>query len=344
MKRLLLFVFLIGVSFHAFSQGTTLRNKTSKQVEPYEYDYVFPILGQGAADKGFKLPLPHGIMFNFLPMQQFIQISDLHVGFNNGELINLENIVKFDKTKVNGVTYNFRFDTWVLPFLNVYAMYGRLNSKVNVNIVKPIDLTTTTTSIGQYGSIGAMVAGAFGNFFFSGDFNHSWTTSDKLDKPARVLVGSARVGPIFSIRDKPEMNVAFWGGIMYTHLVSETVGSINANEVFPNLGSDVDETISDLNDYYNSLGPGGQLLFKDVYEKLVNGLTSVKDFGDNGTIQYQMQKSIQNPYNLAIGGQWQINLRWQLRTEVQLLGDRTAGLLSLNYRFGIPGKNLFSKK
>ena len=34
--------------------------------------------------------------------------------------------------------------------------------------------------------------------------------------------------------------------------------------------------------------------------------------------------------------------RWQLRAEAQLLGDRTAGLFSLNYRFGIKGKNWFS--
>jgi len=45
---------------------------------------------------------------------------------------------------------------------------------------------------------------------------------------------------------------------------------------------------------------------------------------------------------MLLGAQWQINHRWQLRAEAQVLGDRTAGLFSVNYRFGVRGKNWFS--
>lgn len=57
-----------------------------------------------------------------------------------------------------------------------------------------------------------------------------------------------------------------------------------------------------------------------------------------------MEKKIVRPVNLIIGGQWQISPEWQLRGEMQILGDRTIGLLSINWRFGIPGHNLFAVK
>ncbi len=38
---------------------------------------------------------------------------------------------------------------------------------------------------------------------------------------------------------------------------------------------------------------------------------------------------------MAIGGQWQINRRWQFRVEYGFLRTKQTGLASLNYRFWI---------
>jgi hypothetical protein len=52
-----------------------------------------------------------------------------------------------------------------------------------------------------------------------------------------------------------------------------------------------------------------------------------------------MNKEVPKPLNMLLGVQWQIDYRWQVRAEAQLLGSRTAGMISVNYRFGVKGKN-----
>ena len=138
------------------------------------------------------------------------------------------------------------------------------------------------------------------------------------------------------------MNVVLWGGIMYSRLNGETKGRIGFKEVFPGAPGKIDEIQTDLDGWYNDLTLQDQLKYKIVYERVSQGLDDAKTGVETSSIQYEMQKSFDNPWNLIVGGQWQINYRWQFRTEAQLLGDRTAGLFSLNYRFGLKGRNLFS--
>ncbi len=53
------------------------------------------------------------------------------------------------------------------------------------------------------------------------------------------------------------------------------------------------------------------------------------------TIHYSLTKKPQSNWTMLIGTQYQLNRHWQLRTEAGVLGGRTSGLLSMNYRFGL---------
>jgi hypothetical protein len=129
---------------------------------------------------------------------------------------------------------------------------------------------------------------------------------------------------------------------MYTNFNSNTTGSIRANELAPDAPARVDEMISDLNDWYDGLSPADQIKYYLPYTKLNDGLEGLLNSVSNGYIRYSFDKKINSPWNMLVGAQWQISYRWQVRAEAQFLGDRTAGLFSLNYRFGIKGENWFS--
>jgi hypothetical protein len=55
----------------------------------------------------------------------------------------------------------------------------------------------------------------------------------------------------------------------------------------------------------------------------------------SGVVSYALKKRPTKNWNMLIGGQYQFNKRWQIRSEAGFLGGRGQLLLSGNYRFGI---------
>jgi hypothetical protein len=49
-------------------------------------------------------------------------ISDLMVGFNNGPMYDMDEIVRFDDAIATANAINVRPDFWLFPFLNVYGI------------------------------------------------------------------------------------------------------------------------------------------------------------------------------------------------------------------------------
>lgn len=339
MKKILLILVAVGIGLPAlvFSQGTTIREEKKDAVTPLKYPYVMPILGDKVAKKGFQLPLPQGIMVNTFYGVQDLSISGLQVGFNDGELINLDSIVQFSGASSKAFTMNVRIDTWVLPFWDFYVLGGFASASTTTTLSSPVILDTDTKSNGYYVGLGSTLAFGIRGFFASIDGNYIWNFQDVLTKPAQVLTVGLRTGPVFKFKKHKEMNIIPWVGVLFTNLNSETVGSIDANEVFD--GSAIGGVQEDLDSWYNDLSPAKQKLYENAYNKLSAGLDNVGSNLEESTIQYEMKKGIDHPFNLIIGGQYQVNLRWQIRGEAQILGDRFGGLLSLNYRFGIKGKN-----
>ena len=87
LKQIVILSLLLSVSFHftATAQYTSKKIKSKHQLytdslKQVNYDYIFPILGQGAYKKGFDIPYPVGIMANFMWMKQHIIIDNLQLG------------------------------------------------------------------------------------------------------------------------------------------------------------------------------------------------------------------------------------------------------------------------
>ena len=348
--QLLLTSLFLLIFYNVSAQNMPSRLHAHDSTETYStYPYMFPILGEKLNQRGIKLPLPAGIMINALTGKQNLTLTDLSLGFGNSnnpnppEMINVDDFIKFDDISAQTSTFNMRLDAWLLPFLNVYGIVGQTKkAEINVNLTEPFPLEVTTGVSGTYVGFGVMAAGALGKIFVSADLNRTYNFNPRLNEPAKVIVSGLRTGPVFRFGKKEEMNVTFWIGTMFTGFNGATSGQINTIELAPDAPARVDEMQAKLDEKYNSLSPIDKIKYQVLYNKLTDGLTSLKNGIETSYIRYDMNKSIEHPWNMLVGGQWQINYRWQVRTEAQFLGDRIAGMFSVNFRFGIRGKNWLS--
>ncbi|TFV96024.1 hypothetical protein E4S40_07295 [Algoriphagus kandeliae] len=345
-------IFLLLFALLPFSTEAQKGKKASTSDSSYfekPYPYILPILGDKAHNAKVRLPFPMGIMVNNLVGTQFLSLTDLSLGFgrfsdpNPPNMIDLSEVVEFEDIKAQTSTHNIRIDTWVLPFLNVYGIVGQTKkADINVNLTKPIPLDVSTEVSGTYVGYGLMAAGAVGRLFASLDMNQTFNYNPRLEEPAKVTIFGIRTGPVFKFKNRPQSNVTFWAGAMLTSFNSETTGNIPSLELAPNAPERIQELQGNLDNWYEDLSPADKLKYALIYNRLGEGLDNLGESIQDSYISYSFNKGIENPWNMLIGAQWQLNYRWQIRTEAQFLGDRTAGLFSLNYRFGIKGKNWFS--
>ena len=97
------------------------------------YPYILPIWGAKVAAKGFDLPYSAGLSLNYAWQQSDLVIDNLSVGFNNGPMYNIDEIVRFNSAVSTTSLLNFRPDFWVLPFLNVYGLFMKGNSSTAID-------------------------------------------------------------------------------------------------------------------------------------------------------------------------------------------------------------------
>lgn len=91
-------------------------------------DSVFPLLREIAGDR--ELPKPYGVSADFVTMYQNYDIQSLAfqlpgVSLSDPNVIGVKNSVREGDLK---------FDTWVLPFLNVFGVYGHVSADTRVDL------------------------------------------------------------------------------------------------------------------------------------------------------------------------------------------------------------------
>ena len=168
-----------------------------------EYDNVFPILGRKALEHGVRLQAHLGINLNYFAASQGIAISNLGLAVNDGDWVDMSDVIKFDATTSDVENVNARVDLWVLPFLNLYGMGGYTWASTAVEISAPVAFTSRAEMEDLYGGLTA--AGGLQGFWFAFDTNWSWSDLDILEDPvqpapsgcawARTTAGATRASP-----------------------------------------------------------------------------------------------------------------------------------------------------
>ena len=372
-KKFIVMLISSALCLTVFAQNTTdkLIGKKNAEVldsmKTIEYPYLLPIWGKKVAQKGFRLQKSAGMSIQYIYQQSDIVINNLQIGFNNGPKYNLDEIVRFDKaqTTTNGV--NIRPDFWILPFLNVYAIFAKSKTATAINAGVYIPDSSNTwskiTTIDTKANFDATTYGfgitptvGIGGFFLILDMNWSWSDISALDKPAAAFVFGPRLGKNITWAHKPDKSLALWVGGFRVKLNTGTNGSLNVSDLFPvdEWGKKIDtgymkiaDSQQKVDSWWGQLTPTEQKNPVNIAKhesanaaltragEVLNAAGQTVSNVANSTVQYSLDKKPKDKWNFIIGSQFQLNRSWMVRAEVGILGTRTQFIGGLQYRFNL---------
>lgn len=331
-----------------------------------DYPYLFPIWGDKVRKMGIALPLSAGIGVNYMWGESELVIDNLSVGFNNGPMTDIDEVVRIDNglASVSGV--NVRPDLWVLPFLNVYGILGAANTSTAIdaglwlpdsanNWGEVSAFSSTAEFDVQTFGFGVTPTAGLGGGWVALDMNFTWTDVSALEKPAFAFVFGPRFGKTFKLAN-PGQAAAIWVGAFRLNISSETSGSIDLAEVLPidGLQQRVDDGMARVEDarlqvdaWWNGLSAAEQEnpVNEARYEaanralgaagNLLTSLDGALSNADGATVQYSLNKAQAKMWNFIVGGQFQLSESLQFRAEYGFLGERRQFIGGIQYRFGL---------
>jgi len=336
----------------------------SLKVKPYPY--ALPIWGQKVTALGYDLPYSAGLSVNYFTQESDLIINDLFVGFNNGPMYDLDELIRFDNAVARASALTIRPDVWVLPFLNVYGILGKSQSSTEIsagvflpdtlNVWNEVTSFTTTANFDATSfGLGMTPTLGIGGGWMALDMNVVWTDVSALDKPVFTFVFGPRFGKSFKLKN-PERNIAIWAGGFRVKFSSETSGSLNLADVIPidELQIKVDnglikvaEAQVNVDDWWGGLSSAEQKNPVNIakYEtanrvigttgEVLNSIDGSLSDDNYATVQYELNKELKDKWNFIVGSQFQINKHFMIRAEVGFLGSRQQFMTGLQYRFGL---------
>lgn len=164
-------------------------------------------LREAARARGYDLPRPFGVGVTYLSQDQDYAIESLALGAPIDPAAAAGASIKNDVD-----TLHLTADWWVLPFLDLYAILGKVDGRTRVglsqiNIGIPLqDLTVKYDGL-LYGA-GAVLAYGGKRVFALVDLSYSWTNLDVSTSSVTAFVATPRIGYDFG-------KVSLWAGAMY---------------------------------------------------------------------------------------------------------------------------------
>jgi hypothetical protein len=370
-KKLLLLIILFA-NIYAYGQVYTdkiVGKKNEALIDSLEvkaYPYALPIWGEKVAQKGYNLPYSAGVSVNYFWSKSDITINNLNVGFNNGPMHNLDEVVRFNGAVAEASAVTVRPDIWLLPFLNIYGIFGKAKASTSIDagiwIPDADNNWTQVTSFNTKANFEATTMGlgitptiGIAGGWLALDMNMAWTDIDELDKPAFSYIFGPRLGKTFKF-NKPESNIAIWVGAFRVHLKSGTSGSLNLEDVLSLDGAQekvdnglnkVTQNQASVDSWWDSLSNAQQANPVNIakYNTANRALEAAGNFltamdgalstAETSSVQYSLEKAPADMWNFIVGSQYQYNKHLMLRAEYGFLGSREQFLVSMQYRFGL---------
>ncbi len=331
-----------------------------------EYPYALPIWGEKVTQKGYNLPYSAGVSLNYFWSESDLSISNLSIGFNYGPQHSLDEVVRFENATATASSINIRPDIWLLPFLNIYGIFGKVKTETSIeagiwvpdannNWTEVTRFKTNANFEGTTMGVGFTPTIGIAGGWLALDMNVAWTDISALDKPAFTFIFGPRLGKTFKF-NKKDSNIALWAGAFRVHLNGDTNGDLALAEVLPLDGAQakvdgglakVSENKALVEEWWNGLSNAEQLnpINAAKYNTATRALDAAGNFlvaadgalstAEQSTVQYSLQKAPADMWNFIIGTQYQYNKHIMLRAEYGFLGSRQQFLTGLQYRFGI---------
>ncbi|USD61492.1 TonB-dependent receptor [Vibrio sp. SCSIO 43140] len=263
-----------------------------------------PLFKKEAEERGYTLPEAVGLSLGYMNVSQGINVNSI-------ALSGLPSIVKNLNIKTEGgyqesEVLTLKADVWVLPFLNFYAIGGKLNGYSettiksvsgtldfgiferdieidNINAPFRLDLDGYT-----YGA-GTVIAGGYESFFALVDASYTKTSLTVIDGEIDSIVVSPRIGWDFS--RNTDWPLRAWVGAQYQNIEQTLSGNV-----------------------------------KDL------PLGSLSDLPLLDDARFTVNQSLANNWNSLVGAQYEFTPNWVLISELGF-GQRKSFFITLDARF-----------
>lgn len=276
--------------------------RKENQVEPLQN--LFPFWGKKLREAGYQLPLPMGVGINAIIMRQTNKLSEFSLLIDQEVIPYNLQVYNIQSTDAN---ITFRPDLWVLPFLNVYGVFGYTSGSVTpaiiipgivyddpffgeIEINDPFIINETIEYQGRTLGFGTTVAGGYKSMFFTLDYNYTVSKMDVIKDEVIAHCIAPRIGVTMDAYNTKGKGVIYVGA-MYLHVEQTVSDKVNLREIAP----DIADIIGD-------------------------------------EIGYSMTLGLKEPVNFIIGGAWQITQHINLMVEAGV-GDRNQLMVGFDYRY-----------
>ena len=277
---------------------------------------ALPFLAQKVIDLGFDLPNPYGVGLIGGQLRQDLVLQDLEVSIGGGEREPID-WIDFGAPSAEQSTVQAKLDAWVFPFMNVYAIVGKIDGKASLElgvpgdklleffglgglcsppIGQPADVcrrTLTTQSRPKYNGnnvgVGINLAMGWSRFFVTIPITYVWSDVNLVDTTIEALNVSPRLGVT---GDVGEMGViAAFIGATYLDAQIDLTGSFS----------------------FDTSG--------------VPGLPA------ETTLDFKLNQRNKDKWNYVVGANWDVSKRWSVMIEGGVGGSRENLIAGFTYRW-----------
>ncbi|MGV2986958.1 TonB-dependent receptor [Vibrio sp. E150_011] len=265
-----------------------------------------PLFKEEAEARGYTLPETFGLSLGYMNVSQNINIDSIQFdGLKLGNIpIGSDSIgIKTESGYQESDVLTLKADVWVLPFLNFYAIGGKINgySETTITSLKIGPLPEVNTELpfrldldGYLYGGGTVIAGGYENWFALADISYTKTQLTVISGEIESVVMSPRIGYDFS--RNTDVPIRVWVGAQYQNVQQELSGNIN--------DLSLPSELAGLIDIVNRDGEG----------------------------KFNVKQSLANNWNSLVGAQYEFTPNWVLISEIGF-GQRKSFFMTLDARF-----------
>ncbi len=207
-----------------------------------EKERMLPFFSEWFEEQDIPLPLPLGAGLMAIFVERDIEVTDVTVQFLDRPPESISDRADFE---ISNRTRSLaaRFDAWVLPFINVYALAGQATTETSLRsrivierpIAPPLEVEISDDSTVDGPMLGFGMTAVIGGdaWFAMADVNYTLAELDLFDEEIRAWLYSGRLGWHGPTRWGP---ARAWGGFFYmdserTLTITEDLPLIGPTEV-----------------------------------------------------------------------------------------------------------------
>lgn len=257
-----------------------------------------PLWKEKAEALGYTLPKPLGLNLSYMAMEQGINVDSIAIQGLPFQQLVLD--LKAEPGRQYTEVLTLRADVWLLPFLNVYGLVGKLEGYSTTDVTLSAgfnpDRPLITKKINDFRldldgyttGFGVVLVGGYQNWFALVDASLTQSRLTVVDGNIDAFVISPRVGYDFHRHNLP---LRLWVGAMYQDVEQTLQGSLVDLGLPGNLGAALPNTA-----------------------------------------RFEVKQHLQTPWNALLGLQYQLNESWSLLGEFGF-GERQSLFFSIDRRF-----------